>query len=174
MLKAKDIMGLPVIEVTAGKQLGNVKDFLLDSKDWSLQGILLETKHWFSSPRYVECQDVISFGEDAITIKDEQCVKGFESSVEMNCLLNGNRKIKGLPVITVNGNQLGLVEDVYFGEELGKKIIGYELTDGFISDLTEGRFWLPAPEHITFGEDAIIVPLHSDQDLGEIDTLIKE
>lgn len=35
------------------------------------------------------------------------------------------------------GKKLGLLEDVYFMEEVGT-IVGYELTDGFFSDITEG------------------------------------
>ena len=40
--KAQDIIGLPVIEIETGKQVGTVKDFLIDH-DWHLQGVLLET-----------------------------------------------------------------------------------------------------------------------------------
>lgn len=170
MRKAKDIIGMPVIEIAGGKQLGHVKDIAMD-EEWRVTAVVVETKHWFSGPRIVCCDDIVSFGDDAVTVRDEACVEVIEASKDWRYLQSSDEKVKGKPVVTVNGSQLGVVEDVYFEENWGKKIVGYELTDGFISDLTDGRKWLPAPERITWGEDAIIVPLHSDADLEDIDPI---
>lgn len=167
MLKLHDIIGMPVLEVTTGKELGHVKDVILDG-GWNIRGIVLEGTYWFASPRIVGSTDIISFGEDAVTVRNEQCVQAQEPSPDCIYFLEGARKIKGLPIVTVNGNQLGVVQDVYYKEIKGKHIVGYELTEGFLTDLTEGRKWLPFPEKVTFGEDAIIVPLHSDGNLQEI------
>ncbi|UUZ89394.1 PRC-barrel domain-containing protein [Paenibacillus sp. P25] len=82
--------------------------------------------------------------------------------------LSGDHQVKGLPVITVNGQQLGVIEDVYLETNWGKQVIGYELTEGFISDLKEGRKWSPMPESVTVGEDAVIVPVHASEALEEI------
>lgn len=173
MRRAQDIIGLPVIEIETGKQVGTAKDFLID-RDWNLQGLLLETKHWFSSPRFVEWDAIIALGEDAVTIPDEDSVRDLDDADSALFLASGSSKIKGLPVITVNGVQLGLVEDVYFGEEWGRKIVGYELTEGFLSDLKEGRKWLPSPDQVTLGEDAIIVPVRSDTQLKDVTTFSLE
>ncbi|MDF2670331.1 MAG: subunit of photosystem reaction center [Paenibacillus sp.] len=170
MRKAQDIIGLPVIEIETGKQIGTAKDFLIDH-DWNLQGVLLETKHWFSAPRYVKWEAVIALGTDAITIPSELEVQSLEDDQELCYLEYGATRIKGLPVITVSGNQLGMIEDVYFGEQWGRKIVGYELTEGLLSDLKEGRKWLPTPESIKIGEDAIIVPVSSESDLQDVPTI---
>ncbi|WP_234410574.1 hypothetical protein [Caldalkalibacillus mannanilyticus] len=37
-------------------------------------------------------------------------------------------------------------------------IIGYELSDGFFSDLMEGRRVMKSPEHLLIGKDAMIIP----------------
>ncbi|MBD2865287.1 PRC-barrel domain-containing protein [Paenibacillus oceani] len=159
MRRAKDIMGLPVLDIEAGKQLGIAKDFLID-RDWNLQGVLLESKNWFASPRYIGWEDIVSIGTDAVTVKDEQAVRSMDDSgSEWVALLDGGFKLKGLPVITLDGENLGLVEDVYFGDKMDKKIVGYELSDGFISDIKEGRKWLPSPQSATIGEDAVMVPV---------------
>ncbi|WP_127579562.1 PRC-barrel domain-containing protein [Paenibacillus koleovorans] len=169
MRKAQDIMGLPVIEIETGKQIGTAKDFLID-RDWNLQGVLLETKHWFSAPRYVKWDHVISFGADAVTIPDGQSVQTLEDGMELCYFEHGSSKLKGLPIITVNGTNLGMVEDVYFGEQWGKKIVGYELSDGLLADWKDGRKWLPAPEDVTIGADAIIVPGDCDTQLQDVPT----
>jgi uncharacterized protein YrrD len=48
------------------------------------------------------------------------------------------------------------LEDVYFQEEVGT-IIGYELSDGFFSDLVEGRRMIKKPNKLFIGKDALVV-----------------
>ncbi len=170
MRKGQDIMGLPVIEIETGKQIGTAKDFLIDH-DWHIQGVLLETKHWFSASRYVKWEDIIALGTDAVTIPNESAVITLEDDQQLCYLEYGTTKIKGLPVITVNGIKLGMIEDVYFGEQWGRKIVGYELSEGLLSDLKEGRKWLPTPDCIKIGEDAIIVPVECEVQLQEVPTI---
>jgi uncharacterized protein YrrD len=159
--------------VETGKQVGTAKDLLMGDK-WHIEAVLLESKHWFSATSCILWKDVISIGEDAITINNEDAVSRLDESLAYTSLLNGDRKVKGMPVLTVNGQQLGIVDDVYLDQELGNNVIGYELTEGFISDWKEGRKWLPLPESVTLGEDAIIVPVHSSELLEEIMILKEE
>jgi uncharacterized protein YrrD len=161
--RALDIIGLPVIETTTGKKIAAVEDFLLD-EDWGLHGILLDSLHWFSPSRCLKWEQ-ISCGQDAVTIASEKDIIEFECDPAIHTLLTGKSKIIGLPVITKNGNQLGILEDVYFQQDMGKKVTGLEISDGLISDLREGRKKLPASEEATMGKDTIIVPMHSEDHL---------
>lgn len=167
MKRARDIIGLPVICVQSGKQVGTVKDLLMGD-EWQVEAVLLEPRHWFSATSCVLWKDVISLGDDAITIENEEAISRLDESLAYTSLVNGGRKVKGMPVLTVNGQQLGIVDDVYLDQELGNNVIGYELTEGFISDWKEGRKWLPLPESVTLGEDVIIVPVHCNESLEEI------
>jgi uncharacterized protein YrrD len=158
VLRAQDVIGLPVIDISLGTQIGKVLDILFDV-DWQVQGILLELGSWFHKDRYIPISNICAFGDDAVTVNNEECAAELNSA-DYYRMVTGHRKVKGLPVLTVNGHQLGMVEDVYFLEEVGT-IIGYELSDGFISDLKQGRQVLQRPEKATFGQDAIIVPIQS-------------
>ncbi|UJF31948.1 PRC-barrel domain-containing protein [Paenibacillus hexagrammi] len=167
MRKARDLIGLPVITVESGKQVGQVKDLCIDS-NWNIKGIFLEAKSWFSSIKWIEWNQIIATGEDAVTIPNESVIAEYSHDAGWIALIDGSRKITGLPMITVGGHQLGMVEDVYLGEDWGKQIVGYELSEGFISDLKEGRKWLPMPETATRGEDAVIVPTHCAAEVEEL------
>lgn len=168
MRRARDIIGLPVFAIYEGKSVGVVHDIIMDDS-WCTTGITVEDKTWFSSPTYVSWRHILAFGEDAVTIQNEQVIRPMDVHPDMIFLLKGPRCIKGLPMLTVNGQQLGLVEDVYLEPTLGKQIIGYELTEGFISDLQEGRKWLPFSQKARLGKDAIIVPVGCEQDLEAIE-----
>ncbi|WP_248927343.1 PRC-barrel domain-containing protein [Paenibacillus hamazuiensis] len=167
MRKARDVIGLPVISVDTGRQVGSSQDLLLN-EEWEIEAIQMQVKMWFSSVTYVEWNDVLALGEDAITIPSEDVLKAMEDDLPLFSLVGGHKKVKGMPVITVNGQQLGIVEDVYLDDLLGKHVIGYELSEGFITDLKEGRKWLPVPETVILGEDAIVVPVRCNEQLEEI------
>jgi uncharacterized protein YrrD len=162
MRKAQDVIGLPVFDINHGKQIGKVIDLCIDP-EWRLRGVLLQQSHWFQKGNYIPITSVCSFGEDAVTVEEEES-QPLQDLREKSWfgLTTGHPRMKGLPVITVDGHQLGMVEDVYFAEELGI-ILGYELSDGFLSDLTEGRITLDRPDDTIFGEDAIVIPQHTPQ-----------
>jgi uncharacterized protein YrrD len=164
--KARDLIGLPVLTVDSGKLLGHVKDLLI-TQDWQIKGIVLETKNWYTSSRYIEGTDIIACGEDAITIPNENAIRTLDDADELTSFMSGSQKVRGLPVITIGGQQLGILEDVYLKSDWGKQIVGYEISEGFITDVKNGRKWLPIPEQAVKGEDAIIVPVHSIYDIEE-------
>ncbi|WP_068774204.1 PRC-barrel domain-containing protein [Paenibacillus sp. FJAT-26967] len=169
MRKARDLIGLSVLCIATGKRVGTVRDLLFD-QEWTVLGILLDAKHWFSSCRYIHADDILACGPDALTIEDAGCIRDSAEAEELGLTAfhGGKHRLKELPVVTVNGHQLGVIEDVYLLEKLGTKIVGFELSEGFVSDLKEGRKWLPLPVSLTIGEDAVIVPLTSRLEVDEI------
>ncbi|WP_019533541.1 PRC-barrel domain-containing protein [Paenibacillus ginsengihumi] len=167
MKRARDIIGLPVVCSATGKQVGTAKDLLL-SEEWQAVAIVLEPKQWFSGPACICWEHIRAIGDDAVMIGKEEAIQPLESVAEGATLLDGPRKLRGLPVLTANGMQLGLIEDVYLEPGEGKQVIGFELTEGFISDLREGRKRLPLPDSVTIGEDAVIVPAGCGERLDEI------
>lgn len=173
MLKAQDIMGLPVMEVETGKQLGVVEDLLLDKKD-QLSGVLIEAKHWFSTPRYVPWEEIIAFGEDAVTVTSVDALLMWREDNRLHPLRTGEDQWFDIPVMTMNGKQLGRIQDVYFDGKVDKQIVGYELTDGFVTDLMEGRKWLPIDDKVKKGTDAIFVPIQSENKMQEIDQIFQK
>jgi uncharacterized protein YrrD len=162
--KARDIIGLPVLAVDSGKRVGHAKDILIDPT-WHIRGIVLETKHWFSSLRFVEEANILACGEDAITIANENAIRNLNDDNQLYAFISGKRCMKGTPVITVGGHQLGMVEDVYLEQDWGRQIVGFELSEGFLSDVRDGRKWLPLPVQAIRGEDAIIVPVHCTREI---------
>jgi uncharacterized protein YrrD len=156
LVKARDIIGLPVICVQDGRKLGEVRDLLIG--DWQLKGLLLDPKYWFGHVRAVASEGIASIGSDAVMVSDPEAVYTFGDFTERGRLfMSGKKKLHAMPVVTPNGQQLGFIEDVYFDDQLGKQIIGLELTDGVISDLREGRKIVHIQDDAQLGEDAVIV-----------------
>ncbi|RCX22470.1 uncharacterized protein YrrD [Fontibacillus phaseoli] len=164
-MKLQEMVGSAVFDVQDGKQIGKVLDFLLD-ENWSITGIQLEGKAMFSSTiKVVLWEDIVAYGEDAVMIRNQQAIRKQEAENIQFTFLSGNGKLKELPVLTEDGILIGNVTDVYFDHELGNTITGIEVSDGFISDLMEGRKVLPFTPEMSKGENAIMVPPNSEQRL---------
>lgn len=166
-MRLQDMIGLSVFDVEGGKQVGKVLDVMLN-EDWTISGIALEGKVIFSSNcKVVLWEDIVAYGEDAVMIRNQQAVRRWEAENIQLTFISGNGKLKELPVLTEDGTMIGYVADVYFEQDLGNTITGIEISDGFISDLMEGRKILPFIPGMTKGENAIMVPPNSEQRLDK-------
>ncbi|OYD08849.1 PRC-barrel domain-containing protein [Paludifilum halophilum] len=157
MRKSQDLIGLPVIHVKTGKQLGRVRDLLFDDRQ-RFRGVLLENGGWVRRGRYVPYERIRSMGEDAIILDSEEDVLSLnDEQSRWTGLLTGRRRLKGRPVMMSDGRELGMVEDVYFMEKMGI-LMGYELSEGFFNDLRQGRKVYHPLSPLNWGEDVLIAP----------------
>ncbi|CAM2848431.1 PRC-barrel domain-containing protein [Paenibacillus sediminis] len=164
-MKLQELIGLAVYEVEHGKRVGEVVDFIV-SEEWRIVGIELEGKRLFSpNIKVVLWEDIAAYGEDAVMIRNQQAIRNTEADQIKHTFLLGRGKLKELPVLTNDGALLGRLADVYLDQEMGNTIVGLEISDGFISDLVEGRKWLPYTPEITIGEDVLMVPSLSEEKL---------
>ncbi len=155
--KSQDVIGLPVIQVNTGQRLGVVRDLLFDEQQ-ILRGVLLENGGWVRRGSFIPSERIASFGADAVIVDSEEAVLPLDEEQQRWIgLLSGQRKLKGRQVMMANGEELGIVEDVYFKEDLGT-LVGYELSDGFLADIREGRKVLQPTDQLTWGEDVLIAP----------------
>ncbi|CAM4368508.1 PRC-barrel domain-containing protein [Paenibacillus tarimensis] len=172
MIKLQNVLRLPVIEVGTGDQIGKVMDLWFD-EHWVASGLIIQSSRWWLTTYYtaVLWDNVQACGSDAVMIKDRNDVQRLRATEIGRTFQTGVIKLRDMAVVTEKGNQLGHVSDVYFRKEMGTPIVGFELSDGFVSDLMEGRKWLkiPAdPDEVTLGEDVIIVPARCEKDLEAI------
>lgn len=161
--RALDVLGLPVMSLANGEEVGRVRDLLFDSNH-SLKGVMMESRGLLHRKHFIPADQIHALGDDCLTIKDASALTSLHDQDQRGCYTMGS--LKGKHVITRNGQELGQVKDVYFREELGS-IVGYELSDGFLSDVMEGRKILKRPEQITYGKDALIVPVSMQHDVTE-------
>lgn len=157
MYKANDVIGLPVLDLKAGEERGVVRDVLF-GEDFKFEGLLVEVKAMFRRGRFIPSHNIHAIGHDYVTIEDEEMMQPIQGIDYLHGVKTGPTKVMGKPVITANGQRLGQVEDIYFQAEFGS-IIGYELSDGLLSDIMEGRKAVKHVERTKIGEDAVILPI---------------
>ncbi|KZE46892.1 photosystem reaction center subunit H [Brevibacillus parabrevis] len=158
MRKAMDAVGLPVVCLQTGETLGTVRDILCDST-WHVRGVLLSEQGWFHSGTYIPTEQIHAVGESCLTVSGKNAITPLPhlAGFEPVGIVTGKSKLKGKAVITASGELLGRLEDVYFSANW-EKLVGYELSNGWFADVTEGRKRLSAPASVIIGEENLIVP----------------
>lgn len=151
--------GKSVFDLKTGVELGKVQDLYIDPKSAVIRGLIMDQKGWFQSDLLIPIECIEQFGQDGVMVSSKNVLRPLlKKSRKHVPFAEGKQHIRGMPIITAEGEKLGLVEDVYFTEEMGN-IIGYEISEGLIVDLKEGKKVLKTNEPLTVGEDILIVKL---------------
>lgn len=157
------LKGQPVFETNNGVKIGEICDLCI-SKDGAVKGLLVKKGVFFKQSYFLDIQKVSSFGWDGVMIEDAGQLEKLKENPEYT--FNHQHSLEGMMMISSSGESLGLLKDVYFKEELGT-IVGYEITDGFFSDIAEGKQIIQSEKPLTIGKDAIIVDVNENLPTGE-------
>lgn len=127
MKKSVDILGLPVISITEGRELGMSKTLLIDAKNGAVAAITIEDDDWYRGVKLIPFESVIAVGADAITITNSENILTLEDAVDFENLLDENVRIIGTKAITKAGTIQGSVSEIYVGDD--GKVVQCEISD---------------------------------------------
>lgn len=140
MLKGRRILSLPVVTQQDKKPIGEVKDIVYDPEKNNIVGYLVDTGGLLREGRGFLHVDLLKREEDCLVIHDGSVIKkiskmdGVREAIE--------KDIRGLRVELVDGRHIGVIDDLLIDDQTGK-ITGYEISDGVIQDLLDGRAIIP-------------------------------
>lgn len=126
MKKSVEILGLPIISITEGRELGMSKTLLIDAKNGVVAAITIEDDDWYRGVKLIPYESVIAIGEDAVTITHSDNILNLEEAGDYERFLNENIRVIGTKAITKSGRIQGKVTEVFIGE--GGKIVKVEIT----------------------------------------------
>ncbi|WP_034385168.1 PRC-barrel domain-containing protein [Deinococcus sp. YIM 77859] len=158
MIKGKELLGQPIVALSTGERVDNVRDLVFDHQANQLLGLLVDEGGWFRAARVVPFEAIRSIGEDAIMVDSPESITSTREDGRLAEVLDSKVSLVGMTLLTTDGQNLGKIADVFFDEHTGR-VEGYEATGGIFSDLSSGRTFVPAPESVQIGADAAIVPV---------------
>lgn len=116
MKKSAEILGLPIISITEGRELGISKALLIDAKNGIVAALILEDEDWFRGVKVLPYNCVIAIGEDAVTVTSSENILQLSEASEYEPLLSTNVRIIGTKAITKAGSIQGAVTEIYIDE----------------------------------------------------------
>jgi uncharacterized protein YrrD len=153
--KLRALLGLPVLELETGEQIGEVQEVLVDVAGAVVCKMEIISTLLFAGKKQLSFADAHGFGRDAVMISSRTLLQDEPEEVVNNCYRLADLCDKA--IFTENGLQLGIVADLIYNEHTGE-ITAYELSDGFITDWIHGLQVMPLPQTQIITEDRLIVP----------------
>lgn len=157
MVKGRHLLSLPIINYNTGEQLAEIKDLIYDPYNNKLLGFILEEGNWFWGSKVLLLDQVYHIGNDVITVSSKDSIMDSAARPEIKELLKKQVKINGYKLLSERGKDIGTIQDLIIDPVKGN-ITGYEVSNGIVGDLLEGRRNIPIPQTITMAENALIIP----------------
>lgn len=162
MKKTQKILGLPIISISDGLEVGKVKSIIINADRGAIDYFVVDSGIQIFSARVVPTEDVLGIGEYALTIENEGVITDISKIPAAIQLLQNDIKVKGTKVLTKKGSLIGEIGDLYVDDDDSCKITGLE----FIADITQKTIKLiPRDTVITFGKNLTVVKEDIEQSL---------
>ena len=117
MKKSVDILGLPVISITEGRELGMSKTLLIDAPNRVVAAITIEDEDWYRGVKLIPYDNVIAVGEDAVTINNSENILTLDAAGDFETLLDDNIRVIGTKAITRSGVIQGTISEIFIGDD---------------------------------------------------------
>lgn len=148
MKKGRDLVNLPVIDFSSGRQVGRVKEIIVGD-NYLIKGFAIITEN--NDKQSITVQEVHSIGRDAVLLHSWE-----DDRPEVGNTSDSYQDYTGSLVLTSTGRSLGTIQDVVIYED-NISLAGFEVSDGYLKDILMGRTIVPAEDVLTYGRGAIII-----------------
>lgn len=150
MKKSTEILGLPVISITEGKDLGVVERLVVNKDSSKVAALATKNTSWFKGVNLLAFTDILNIGESAVIISKENTIKYFGEFADMIHMLDDDISVIDTKVYSDDGQFIG-------------HVVGFSVDkDGTIGDievigLDKKVLVLPSDVVLIFGKDVTIV-----------------
>lgn len=155
MRKSKQFISMPVIGLEEGRQMGSVKDLVVNPNEKKVVALAVEQKGLFKEHKYIPYSKVRSVGEDAVTVNRGATAQKSGNLPEIISLIREKKSINGARIVTENGTLLGVVDDYYVNLASGE-LVGMEFSGSYLNAVFNGKAFLDIDHVLTIGRDMIV------------------
>ncbi len=154
MKKSENLLGLSVISIEDGKEIGGVGDLVINPAKGKVDYLIVNCGSRYLGFKVLPFKLIEGIGEFAVTVLSSSSVTEFADQPEISELLEKNIRVKGTKVLTKKGMLIGTVSEFFIDDNNEGKITGCEVTPVSKSEQTG---IIPAGDIVTFGKDVLIV-----------------
>lgn len=148
--KSVDILGLPVISITEGYELGISKTLIVDAKAGAVAAITIEDEDWYRGVKLLPYSSVIAIGRDAVTVTSSENILTLDEASDFEAMLDANIRVIGTKAITKTGTINGKVSEIYIAVDGVVEKVEIIDPQGNVSEI-------PADEIYIFGKQVTVI-----------------
>ena len=167
-----EVLNLPVICADDGSKVGIVKDILFSIRDRQVKALLLEQKGLSTRRRAILFDELLSIGGGAVIIGSSAGVADLDRASFKDIFgdegspIGDEGGLIGTKVYSKAGGEVGVIKDVMFDPGTGR-IEGFEISDGLLQDVVQGRKVLPLIGKVELGKEFALVDTDSVDEMKE-------
>lgn len=150
MKKSVEILGLPIISLSEGRELGNSRFLVINPDQGVVAALVVEDEKWYKGPKLLPFSAVTAIGEYAITINSSSDILPIAEASDLEKLLDTNIKVIGTKVITKSGRIQGKITEIIIDDAGLISLCELEDSTGATSEI-------PASSVFTYGKDVTII-----------------
>jgi len=154
MKTAQQIIGLPVVSIIDGNEIGKVKNVIINASKGTIDFFVIDSGVRSLSGGVIPAERVLGIGEYALTIQQPDDISDIVKIPAAIELMQKNITVRGTRVLTRKGSLLGQAGDIYIDDEDTYSIVGVEFIPSN-SDTSTGI--IPRSSIISFGKDLLVV-----------------
>jgi len=164
------ILGFPLLLIDEGRKSGIINEMVFDIENGIVQGLInigIGRKQ-----NFIKLSD-IKLLEDKAVIQDSGSMKAWDKRKKDNKRFIFGKELITKKVFDYNGNDLGYVCDLFMDFDTGY-LEAFQLTDGIIEDIIEGRKIIPVFGKIVLKEEGLFVAKESIEEFVDVKKGIKQ
>jgi len=150
MKKSADILGLPVISITEGDEIGVVKKLIINPADGAVAALFVDDGKWYLDAKFIAFSEIAGIGEYALTISSNNSVATVATVPTLEPLLNSDITVIGTKVLTKSGRIQGTVTELMIDDS--GVIIACE-----VEELNGQITSIPGERIITFAKKVLVI-----------------
>ena len=151
MKKSKEIVGLPVISIAEGREIGIVKSLVIDATNGAVVAALtVDDGKWYEGIKILSFNAISGLGDYAIIVEDSHQVVSVTLVPNLEKLLDADINVVGANVLTKNGSVKGKVTEIII--DASGKIDSCETVDS-----QDNKTVIPTQQVLTYAKGFIIV-----------------
>ena len=150
MKKSADILRLPVISISEGKQVGTVKDLVIDASQGAVVALVVDDGSWYLGAKVLPFNAITGLGESAVTLEAASIMILVTTLPRLEQLMSAGVKVIGARTLTRSGHMGGKVVEISIDES--GRITSCEVEETIVE-----RIQIPFQQIVTFGKDVLII-----------------
>lgn len=154
LLRAGEIIGMPVVTIDGGEDVAEVKDVVYDGANHQLVGFTLNKRGWFRGTLsdVLDATQIASVGGDAVMVDSDTAVSA-PAAADPGALGGEGHHVLGNSVFATDGTVLGTVSGVIVSAGQRPAAVGYEVTDDDGASVV-----IPISAQLALSGDNLVVP----------------
>jgi uncharacterized protein YrrD len=156
LVRASDVMGMPVVSISSGEDVAEIRDVVYDGEAHQLVGFTLNKRGMFAGrlKAVLVAGSVAAIGPNAVMIDDEADIHDTGDRPAGLDDLGTARPVLGNRVLSADGTDLGEVVAVILSTGDEPMAVGYELKSTDRSDTS----FVPISAQMALSGDNLVLP----------------